>query len=211
MISDLKKIFNHIAIIFIIITLYSCSNKKAGEIIVTIQPFDNVSSKTCKMLKSNIEDYYGFKVYIIKKKNIPKAFFTKVKSPRYRADSTIKYLKNIKPDSVDFVLGVTTKDISSTIRDPWGNIKKPKYKYGNWGIFGLGYRPGPSCIISSFRLGKGDKLKNRLQKIALHELGHNLGLKHCPNKVCFMRDAAEKLNTIDEVKLNLCSACKSKI
>ena len=202
---------NTIILLFTLQLLSSCSHKEPKEITVAIQPFDNITSHTCHELKSNIESYYGFNVVILPNINNPKAFFTKVKSPRYRADSTIKYLKRAKPDSIDYILGITSKDISTSKRNSWGLIKKPEYKYKDWGIFGLGYRPGPSCIISSFRLGKGEHLKTRMQKVALHELGHNLSLKHCPNKDCFMRDAAEKITTIDQVKIDLCPQCKSKI
>lgn len=197
--------------ITILAIVSSCIKKAPEEITVGIQPYDNISDKTCLELKKKIKSYYGFHVLILPKKTIPKRFYTNIKSPRYRADSIIKHLKNIKPNSTDYLLGVTTKDISTTKKDPWGNIKKPEFKYKDWGVFGLGYRPGPSCVISKYRLGNGIQAKDRLHKIALHELGHNLGLKHCPNKGCCMQDAAEKISTIDHVKENLCKKCKSKI
>lgn len=45
----------------------------------------------------------------------------------------------------------------------------------------------------------------------LNELGHNLGLPHCPNKKCFMQDGAESIKTVDKVNFNLCEKCKSQI
>lgn len=51
----------------------------------------------------------------------------------------------------------------------------------------------------------------RLKKVTMHELGHNLGLPHCPNKHCFMQDAAETIKTIDGVELNLCEECRDQL
>ena len=105
------------------------------------------------------------------------------------------------------------KNISTTKKNMFGGVKKPKSKYEDWGIFGLGYRPGPSCIVSTYRLGKKSKKRsNRLVKITLHEIGHNMGLPHCdrdPN--CVMRDAAESIKTVDQVSKDLCEFCRKDI
>ena len=118
-----------------------------------------------------------------------------------------------KADTVDHIIGLTTKDISVTKYADDGKIKSPKSKYKDWGIFGLGYRQGASCVVSIFRLKYQNKSKfiDRVKKVTLHELGHNLGLPHCENQHCFMRDAAETIKTIDQVELNLCDKCFSKV
>jgi archaemetzincin len=124
----------------------------------------------------------------------------------------LKLLEQTKPDTVTYILGLTKKDISTTKRDQQGNIKEPQEKYRDWGIFGLGYMPGASCVASTFRLSTPqNKLTDRLQKVCIHELGHNLGLDHCENKHCVMTDAAESIKTIDQVNVDLCMVCKDKI
>jgi archaemetzincin len=70
---------------------------------------------------------------------------------------------------------------------------------------GLGYRPGNACVASSFRLNTKNK-NEQFYKIAIHELGHTQGLKHCPDKTCFMRDAEGK-NPTNEEK-DFCQNCK---
>ncbi len=144
---------------------------------------------------------------------MPKQAFVNIKSPRYRADSMILFQKRSKADSIDYVLGVTSSDISTTKKDKYGNILQPESRYKDWGLFGLGYVPGPSCIVSTYRLGKSSaKFPSRLVKISLHELGHNLGLPHCTySEKCVMRDAAETILTIDEVSELLCDHCKSQL
>jgi archaemetzincin len=71
---------------------------------------------------------------------------------------------------------------------------------------GLGYRPGNSCIISTFRVTK-EKLEEQTYKLALHEFGHTQGLPHCLGKTCLMRDAEGK-NHLDKLK-GYCEFCKN--
>jgi archaemetzincin len=105
------------------------------------------------------------------------------------------------------------RDVSTTKRDESGEIKSPKEKYADWGVFGLGYRPGPSCIISTYRIAHKSRsvFMERLKKVAIHEVGHNLGLDHCKTNDCVMQDAAETIKTIDRSAMQLCVNCKSKI
>jgi archaemetzincin len=143
---------------------------------------------------------------------LPKNAFVNNKSPRYRADSLLVYLNEIRKwEEADFAFGITAEDISTTKRDENGNIKKPVYKYADWGIMGLAYRPGRAAIVSTFRLGKRHpQYYTRLEKVCIHELGHNLGLPHCPNKSCVMTDATESINTIDNCQASLCQSCEKK-
>ena len=178
---------------------------------IGILPLGGIEASIIDTIESAIQNYYGFKTCKLAAIEIPKAYYVTIKSPRYRADSIIMFLKENKPDSIDYIIGFTSFDISTTKRDKKGKIKKPESKYLDWGIFGLGYRPGPSSVVSDFRLkAKSKELEiERIKKVTLHELGHNLGLPHCINLDCFMRDAAESINTIDAVKLNLCDKCKN--
>lgn len=113
---------------------------------------------------------------------------------RYKADSIIKFL-NSKTKNGYVIIGMTSKDISTT-----------KGKVKDYGIMGLGYRPGKACVASKYRLSKknGDE---QFFKIAIHELGHTQGLKHCPEKKCFMR-SAEGGNPTDE-ETDFCHTCKT--
>ena len=38
-------------------------------------------------------------------------------------------------------------------------------------------------------------VRERLWKVAIHELGHTLGLPHCPNNGCLMQDAHGTVKT----------------
>jgi len=183
--------------------------------VIGIQPYGNVKQSLIDTVQQTIQQVYEFEsVITLKHKPLPKSAFVTIKSPRYRADSIIKILKLEKPDTIDYIIGITTKDISTTKRDKHGEVLKPKSKYVDWGIFGLGYRPGPTCLLSTFRIKSENRNKfiDRMKKVCMHEIGHNLGLKHCKTgPKCVMRDAAESIRTIDDVDLKLCLTCKSLI
>ena len=164
-------------------------------------------------IAKTIADFYQIKTVVLPAKELYKEAFTEVKSPRYRADKMINLQKKNKVDSLDFVLGLTTKDISVTKKDKWGKIKTPNYKYADWGIMGLAYCPGNSCIVSTFRIQHPNSKTHftRFKKVAVHEFGHNLGLPHCPDKTCVMTYAVESVKTIDNAKLALCGKCKAQL
>jgi len=111
---------------------------------------------------------------------------------RYRADSLISFLsRNTKRGFV--TIGLTSKDISAT-----------KGKIKDFGLMGLGFRPGNACIASSFRLSKTNS-GEQFFKVAVHELGHTQGLTHCPVKTCFMRNAHGRNPTDEET--GFCEQC----
>ncbi|MEZ4936733.1 MAG: matrixin family metalloprotease [Crocinitomicaceae bacterium] len=203
-------------ILVILLFIFSCQNqllKKAPEdVVVAIQPYGKIPPEIMDTVINTLYDMYGFKIVVYPPKKLPKSAFINIKSPRYRADSILDMQERWKPDSIDYLMGLSQFDISMTDRDENGNIKKPVSKYKDWGVFGLGSCPGPTCVVSIFRLRKRQNYIDRLKKIVVHELGHNLGLPHCEDgPTCVMRDANENIKNIDKEKLELCSSCKKKL
>jgi len=210
-------------VLFISLIAFSSCNETVSKVqdvltfeknkTIGIQAFENFDQALVDTVKQTIEDVYRFKVIILNRIDLPKEAYTNIKSSRYRADTLIRFLRKIKSDSIDHILGLTNKDISFTKKDKSGNIKKPEYKYEDWGIFGLAFVPGSTCVISTYRLKKNKtKFIERFKKVCIHELGHNLGLKHCKfSEKCVMCDAAETIKTVDRVDLKLCNKCKQKI
>lgn len=190
---------------------FSCAKNDVTT--VGIQPFDGFDESLTDTVATSIREVYGFRVVMLPALPLPNNAYVNIKSPRYRADTLIRYLKKVKPDSIDYILGLTSHDISTTKKGPDRKTKKPESKYSDWGIFGLAFSPGRSCIVSTFRLNNHNKalLITRLKKVSVHELGHNLGLRHCNSPNCVMRDAEETIKTVDKVNLTLCDDCKRKI
>jgi archaemetzincin len=213
----IKKIF--IAFFLLILLMipvylynfYDDGIKDPKESTLAILPYENFPNEYSELIANKLKEFYGFQtVIILPSQKLPKEAYTTVNTARYRADSILHILdRNTDLDKYDYILALTEKDISCT------KNKEPKSKYRDWGIFGLGQCPGQCCVVSIFRMGKakvGEKtFLERFLKICCHEIGHNLGLPHCPMKGCIMQDANETINTIDGEKGELCGECKKKL
>ncbi|MCB0648165.1 MAG: matrixin family metalloprotease [Saprospiraceae bacterium] len=197
---------------FMVTSIMFCSCDSSIKVI-GIQAIGKTGLDEIDTVKIVLEKVYGREVIVLPPQTLPDFAFINIKSPRYRADSLLYFLRKSKPNEVDMVMGITDSDISITKKDADGNIKQPTSTYKDWGVMGLGFCPGTSSIVSTHRLGRSDKKRfiDRLKKIAVHEAGHNMGLQHCTSKECVMKDAAETILTIDEVRLELCDQCKRKL
>jgi len=182
--------------------LFSCKKKNrinyedscvisTQQKIIVIQPYNDLDKSQVDFLVTEIKKVCP---NVEVKKPIPlpsSAYYTANK--RYRADSLIAIQKRICENKYT-LLGLTSKDISTT-----------KGKAQDFGIMGLGYCPGYSCIVSGYRL-KGNNRMEKFRKVTLHELAHTEGLPHCPNPHCYMRDAKGKDHLNEET--DFCKTCK---
>ena len=184
-------------------------------ITIGIQPYGEIKRSEIDSVKSAIETMYKREVVILSAVDLPKMAYTEIRYPRYRADSLLHWTAAHKPDSIAIVVGLTNQDISITkYKEGTREIKEPTWMYKDFGIFGLGQVGGAACVISSNRLHKGVSDKTffiRLNRIACHEVGHVLGVQHCPTQSCLMNDANESIKTIDKSTGVLCDKCAKAI
>ena len=166
---------------------------------IYIQPLGDVNQEYLTYVKNSVTDFYGYTCVIQPKINLTKDILAASKT-RYEASKILNKFKSNKN-----VLLITEKDIAY----------RKSASFPEWGIFGLGLRPGKTCVISTFRLKKGvtkQKMLVRLKKVALHEIGHNLGLIHCTHhKDCLMNDAKGTIQQVYREKIWFCSKCSKVI
>ena len=175
--------------------------KREKSTIIIMQPLQYDDRQVLNYLRDSVASFYGVTVYLANNTTFPEHTYYKPRN-RYRADRVIAWLKGRCPDSVRTIVGITSHDISAT--------RNEQYDYG---IMGLGYKPGRSCIVSLYRPAKTAKndqhLKERLLKLVLHEMGHNFGLSHCPDERCIMVNAEGKMKLDKET--GLCHVCRQKL
>ena len=185
-------------ILIILIGLLS-SFCKTEPIVINIQPLGKVSKKYILQVKKSVKTFYGYDCKILSPKKITNNMLSKI-TRRIDANKALR-----TNETNGNLLYVTEKDICH-----FKDKLRPEY-----GIFGLGLRPGKTCIVSTFRLKKNvskQKTLERLEKVALHEIGHNLGLKHCDNdKKCMMNDARGTIKQVDFGNVWFCDKCRKQL
>jgi archaemetzincin len=88
------------------------------------------------------------------------------------------------------------------------------YAHGLNYVFGEAYSPGKAALISLWRLKpefygeppQQDAFNLRALKEAVHELGHTLGLQHCPRDSCVMHFSNSIFDT-DKKQTLFCDQC----
>lgn len=193
--------------------VYGCESKEVEQPkSIVIQPFGGFPQKYIDTVQKALSEAFQTEILVVDAIDLPLSSFIKIKSPRYRADSLLRFLQNRTYPNNSIVLALNTKDISVTKRNLNGEILEPKSKYEDWGVFGVATLNWPYAVVSTYRLkSKNANFFARLKKICIHEIGHTKGLPHCPNTKCIMQDAAETIETIDKVSGAFCERCMKRI
>lgn len=85
-------------------------------------------------------------------------------------------------------------------------------------VFGEAQIGGPCAVVSAFRLRQEfygldpdeGRLRERLLKECVHELGHTLDLRHCQDYRCAMA-SAHAVEWIDLRESTICESCRSQL
>ncbi|MBU7012742.1 MAG: hypothetical protein HXS46_18830 [Theionarchaea archaeon] len=150
---------------------------------LSLVPVGPIDQNLFESLKEYLESI-GFQVAIAKRISIPQEAYSK-KRNQYLVFPFIGMVDHLKGHH----LLITDVDLYT-----------PRLNF----IFGYG--PGPNAIISIARL-KGDLLKERTIKEAVHELGHVFQLRHCSNARCVMY-FSNCLADTDYKQKEFCSKCQ---
>jgi archaemetzincin len=178
--------------------------KKTGpeKKVIHILPLGEVKAEYVNEVVSAVKKFYGYDCVVLPQVK-PTDDIMAASRMRYEAGKILQ-----KYNSKEFLLILTTEDIACRTE-----------KSSEWGIFGLGYMPGTTCVVSTFRLRRTNGylvsstvLMERLDKICLHEIGHNLGLDHCMNDPrCMMNTADGTIRQVDREKIWFCDKCTVRL
>lgn len=166
---------------------------------VTICRLGWVEDEIVKQVSACIEEKCGLICRFSPDMESPQYAYDKGRS-QYNSKLILRRLiKHLSRDTFKF-MGVTQVDLFV-----------PILKY----VFGVAQMEGPCSVISAHRLRpqfydhppNQPLFLDRVQKTALHELGHCFGLTHCRNRHCVMYSST-RIEDTDSKKIDFCPTCK---
>lgn len=170
------------------------------EPLLVVVPLGAPSAELVRLTAQSLAARFELRVEVAAPRPMPKAAWYAPRK-RWRAEKLLEDLDRAEYPGAWRVAAITEQPISTTKGD-----------VHDWGIAGLGSLGGKTSVFSSyyFRPVKKDPEKYRryLENLVLHEVGHTLGLPHCPLERCIMADAQGNALRAARASINeLCPRC----
>jgi archaemetzincin len=165
---------------------------------ITVCPIGVVEGDILERVASSIEARCGVRCKVAQKGENPKYAYNGSRG-QYNSKLILRRLQKYCSKDTLRLIGVTHVD-----------LYVPILKY----VFGLSQMEGCCAVISMHRLRPEfydlppdpDLLMIRMEKTALHEVGHSLGLTHCRERRCVMYSST-RIEDTDFKDLDFCPTC----
>jgi len=169
---------------------------------IGIYPFFSAKYPWMPLLAEELEKIFSLPVFYHDSLVLPTDGYDQTRR-QYLASRLLIDLCNGRKEPGEIALGITTEDI---------------YERGLNFVFGLATPIHQCAMISTIRLHnsfyshKEDEqlFFRRLLTEAVHELGHTLGVEHCPDPRCVMHFSNTLADT-DRKGYHFCPTCREKI
>jgi archaemetzincin len=174
----------------------------SGEIIY-IQPMGHVEHDKIDIIAGILDRRFNKEVVVLPGMKLDKSFKNKERGQYDATLLRIWAMDNVPKDAFRFIT-VLEQDIFTG-----------RYNF----IFGQAQMPGKVSVISLNRfvsvarsLYPSEKAAyiSRMEKLFIHELGHNFGLQHCPDGNCVMH-FANSMAELEASSADYCPECLKKL
>jgi archaemetzincin len=184
-----------------------------GQKIIALQPLDDYDTGQLLTVSKEISTFFNTRVLIMDPVSVPRRFYSANSNGGYFADSLVQFLSTFISDTIIKVVGITHTNIYTLRTRNVPLDKKSSVSCEPYIIFGLGYIGGNTSVVSDYRLQSVDRglFENRLKKVILHELGHNLRLSHCPVDSCLMSETNGDIVKLNKTGGNFCKKCRHEL
>ncbi|MCK8600911.1 archaemetzincin family Zn-dependent metalloprotease [Desulfoferrobacter suflitae] len=168
--------------------------------IIYVVRLGEVEAEHLVAVSESIQEHFALESRVMENQEILPCTLDHARN-QYNSNLILKKLLQICPADALKILGITNFDLFS-----------PIFSY----VFGEAQFGGKGAVISTFRL-RGDTdgrvlpgcppLCDRVEKEAIHELGHTFGLRHCADPDCVMHYSVG-VQCADRKFAFFCRACR---
>lgn len=184
---------------------------------IEIVPMGNIDDEVIRFLEKAIKQKFGLSTGIWKQMPVPAATYDRSRNQHNSRMILTEMEKKHKDKGSNKVEAEkSTREIETK---HLAVINDDLYIDGLNYVFGQAILNGCCAVISLTRLHRDARRSSgsdmqlffsRIEKEAVHELGHVFGLRHCPNSKCVMYLSGDIADT-DRKSANFCTVCDDRL